>query len=152
LASLRRSITGSSQKAEDGAVIDQLITLRRDIQGLGYEGIANGIGLGGCCCLARLLGHRPLLYAYQGLAVGAVEDIQPSGLARLGQSLARHAVIIQIKQDHRVGRIEVPDVVMNLLEVPAVLTGVDIQRHDGRSKQVIPGAHRAVVVGPGIAG
>ena len=96
--------------------------------------------------------HRPFFNAYQGRAGNAVENVNPTGLAGLGQGLALAALEIHIEQDHRVRRIVVPDIVVHLLEMPTVFAGVSINGYDGRGEQVVAGADGAVVIRAGVAG
>src|SRR5215831_1275121 len=51
--------------------------------------------------LARLLRHRPFLDAEQWLAVRPVEQIDPTGLARLGDTLAWLAIDHGVEQHNR---------------------------------------------------
>src|SRR5438132_11521872 len=102
--------------------------------------------------LPRLLRHRPLLDADQRLAVRAIQDVDPAGPAGLGDALARLAVDHGIEEHDRAGRVVVPDVVVDLLEVPDVLAGLRLQRDHRRAVQVVALAHRAVVIRPAVAG
>ncbi len=102
--------------------------------------------------LALVLRHRLLLDRQQRLAGLAVEQVEPAGLARLGEALALLAVDLDVEQHDRARRVVVPDVVVHLLEVPAVLAGLRVERHDRRGEEVVALAPRAVQVGGGVAG
>src|SRR6267143_1809771 len=102
--------------------------------------------------LPRLLRHRPLLDADQRCAVRAIQDVDPAGPARFGDALAGPAVDHGIEEHDRTGRVVVPDVVMDLLEVPHVLAGLRLQRDHRRAVQVVAFPHRPVVIGPAVAG
>ena len=75
-----------------------------------------------------VLRHGPLLDADEGFARHTVEYVDPPGLAGFGDGLAGFAVDLDVEQHDGIGRVVVPDVVMDLLKMPAVLAGVDIQR------------------------
>ena len=76
------------------------------------------------------------------------QPVRPASASRL----ARLAVDHRIEQHHRACRVIVPDVVVHLLEMPAVCAGLGIDRHDRGAEQVVALAHRAVIVRPAIAG
>src|SRR5437667_297910 len=92
------------------------------------------------------------LGADRRLAVRAIQDVDPAGPAGLGDALARLAVDHGIEEHDRAGRVVVPDVVVDLLEVPDVLAGLRLQRDHRRAEQVVALAHRAVVIRPAVAG
>src|SRR5439155_12233019 len=85
---------------------------------LGYGRVAQGDRLRLGRLLSRLLRHRALFDPDQGLAVRAVQDVHPAGAAGFGDSLARLAVDDGVEDDERARGIVIPDVVMDLLEVP----------------------------------
>src|SRR5262249_13269420 len=94
-----------------------------------------------------------LVDADQGLSVGAIENVDPAGLAGLGDAQAPLAVVDLIEQHDRRGTIEVPQIVMHLLEVPGVFA-LERHRHDRGREQVVAGAVAPHAAGfrPGIAG
>src|SRR5690606_10505304 len=57
-----------------------------------------------------------------------------------------------VEQDDGVGRVVVPDVVVRLLEVPAVFPGRGVDGDDGRGEEVVAGTDGAVELRPGVAG
>ena len=59
-----------------------------------------------------------------GLPGLPIEDVGPAGLADFGDRLARAAADVHVHQDDGIGRVVVPDVVMHLLEVPAIFSGL----------------------------
>ncbi len=86
-----------------------------------------------------------------GWPLRSIEDVDPTGLARLGDRFAFDSAVVEVEQHDRRGRVVVPDVVMHLLVMPAVLSGLRVERDDRRREQVVALADRAVVVGPRIA-
>ncbi|MCY3730412.1 MAG: hypothetical protein OXF98_03655 [Rhodospirillaceae bacterium] len=87
-----------------------------------------------------------------GCARLAVQDVAPAGLAGLRQPAPQLAVDLQIEEHHGARRVEIPDVVVDLLEMPAILARGRIHRDDRRGEQIVAGTDRAVEVRPGIAG
>src|SRR5262249_7605790 len=98
--------------------------------------------------LPRLLGNRALLDADQWLSIGAVEDVDPAGPPGFGDALARHAVDDGVEQHDRACRVIVPNVVMHLLEMPDILAGLGLERHQRRAKGVAALTNRPVITGP----
>src|SRR5690606_6791933 len=82
-----------------------------------------------------------------GLAGGGVHDVEPAGLAGLGDV----APPVQVEQDRRADRGEVPDVVGHGLEVPAQGAGLAVQGDDGGRVQVVAGPHPPVEAGRRVA-
>ena len=81
---------------------------RHRIRTLIDEGIAHRVWLRRRRELARLLFDWLLIDADQRLAVGAIEEVQPAGLAGLVQTLAHLAVVDLIEQHDRAWSVEVP--------------------------------------------
>src|SRR5690606_26976495 len=75
-----------------------------------------------------------------GLAGGGVDDVEPAGLAGLGDVAAP----VQVEQDRRAGGREVPDVVRDVLEVPTQGAGLAVEGDDGAGVQVVAGSDVAV--------
>jgi hypothetical protein len=98
--------------------------------------IAPGKRLGCGGRVARLLLDRSLVDADQRLSVGAIEDVDPACLARLCDALAHPAFVHLFEQDHRARAVEIPQVVMDLLEVPRIFA-LERHRHDRRAEQII---------------
>src|SRR6185437_4583847 len=109
---------------------------------LGAECIADRAGLCRGRCLPRLLLDWLLLDADQRLAVGAIQEIAPAGLAALIDALTRLSVELRVEQHDRTRGIVVPDVVMDFLEMPAVLAGLVVDRHNRRGEQIVSWTHR----------
>jgi hypothetical protein len=102
--------------------------------------------------LVAVLRHLALLDREDRLAVGAVQEVHPTGLAGLHERLHRLAADLRVEQDHRVGAVVVPDVVVDLLEVPAMLAGLGVDRDDRGGEQVVARAQVADVVRRGVPG
>ena len=122
------------------------------MRALWHEGVAYWEGLGQRSLLSRILLDRPLFDADQWLTVGPVEQVGHACLAGMGQSLAHHAVEGDVEEHWRVGVVVVPDLVVDLLEVPAVLAGLGVERHDRGREQVVAAAHATVRVRPRVTG
>src|SRR5215207_2805563 len=119
---------------------------------MGEEGRVAGDRLRLRCRLARELRHRLLLDRQQRLARLPVEEVEPAGLRCLGNPLVLLAVDLDVEEDDRAGRVVVPDVVVHLLEVPAVLTGLRVDRDNRGGEEVVAPPPAAVQVGGGVAG
>src|SRR5258708_34191814 len=102
--------------------------------------------------LANLLRDGFLVDADQRLAGHAVKNITPSGYAYFRDGRAKLAVVFQIKPDHGARRIIIPQVVMHLLKVPAVLARLCLDGKNGHREQVIAFAQAAVEIRRGVAG
>src|SRR2546425_4604328 len=140
---------GFPEDLEDAA---GLLVARHRLGTLRYGRVALRVRLGLRRLLPRLLRHRSLLDADQRLAVRAIQDVDPARPPGFGDALARLAVDHGIEEHDRAGRVVVPDVVVDLLEVPDVLAGLRLQRDHRRAVQVVALAHRAVVIRPAVAG
>src|SRR5262249_23059410 len=79
---------------------------------------------------------RSLVDADQRLSVGAIEDVNPACLARLRDALAHPAFVHLVEQDHRARAIEIPQIVMHLLEVPGIFA-LERHRHNRGAEQII---------------
>src|SRR5262249_40059245 len=93
--------------------------------------LSDRVRLGGGGGLTCSLRTRSLRHSRQRLPVAAIENVTPAGFAALVDTLATG----RVEQDHRAQRTVVPDIVVDLLEVPAILTGFGVQRHDGIGEQ-----------------
>ena len=103
--------------------------------------------------LARLLRHRLLVDADRAACRSCGRGCRPSPSCRPRRCALRSAPpIVDVEQHDGIRRVVVPDVVMHLLEVPAVFAGLRLDRDDRRGVQVVAGANGAVVVGARIAG
>ena len=89
----------------------------------------------------RLLGD-----AVERLAGLAVEQVIPASLAWLAQPVHELAVHRGVEEHDRAGRVVVPDVVVNFLEVPAVRAGLRVDRHDRAGEEVVTGSIGAAEV------
>ena len=149
---LQRDRLVGPERREDLAAVHELEPFGRDLDRMRHERVAARVGLRCGGRLARLLRHGLLVDADERLAGRAVEDVDPTRLARLGDSFARNAVVLQIEQHDGARAVVVPDVVMHLLEVPAVFPGLRLDRDDRCRVQVVALAHGTVVVGARVAG
>ena len=93
-------------------------------------------------------GHRPLLDPVNGLAGDAVQDEHPARLADLREGGNDLAVALDVHQAGRRRQVVVPQLAVDVLEVPRELAGADVDG-DGRVReQVVAGAVAAVEVRP----
>src|SRR5262249_27550260 len=67
-------------------------------------------------------------------------------LVELRQPLAWLTIDRGVEQHHRVGRSVVPEIVMNLLVMPAVLPGPGIEREHRGAEKIVPRTHGAVEI------
>src|SRR6185436_8698997 len=79
-------------------------------------------------------------------------DVGPAGLANFDDRFARTATQVHVHQDDGIDRVVVPDVVMHLLEVPAILARLELDGDHRRGVEIVAGAEGAVIVGRGVAG
>src|SRR5262249_48804123 len=140
---------GLPESLENAA--DLVIAGHRLVDALRHGRVADRVGLRFGGLLPRLLGHRALLDADQRLSIGAVEDVDPAGSPGFGDALARHAVDDGVEQHDRACRVIVPNVVMYLLEMPDILAGLGLERHQRRAEQVVALTHRSVIIRSAIA-
>ena len=99
---------------------------------------------------ARLIHHR--LGEADEAAVLAVVDVDVAGLAGVDDAGNRVAVLVlHVDQDRRAHRVEIPQVVGDVLEVAGVLAGVEIERDQRVRVEVVAGTDRAVEVGRRVA-
>ena len=87
------------------------------------------------------------------LAGGAVVHVDVAGLAAVDHDVDHlAALVLRLGQDRRADRVEVPDVVRDVLEVPLVGAGVEVDRDDRVGVQVVArAARRRTGPGDGIA-
>src|SRR5690606_1635046 len=90
--------------------------------------------------------HRPLLDGPDRLARVALEDVDIALLARLRDDVDLAAVAADGEQLRRLWEIEVPEIVMNRLEVPEPLTGPGIEGENAVAEQIVAVAIRTVEV------
>src|SRR5581483_3134061 len=98
--------------------------------------------------LAGVLRHRLLGDAVERLPRRAVEHVEPAGLRRLRDPL----VPAGVEEHDRARGVVVPDVVMDLLEVPLELPRLQVERDDRGGVEVLAGPLAAVPVRAGVAG
>src|SRR6185312_17446067 len=82
------------------------------------------------------------------------DAIQHKGIAPLidvQQELASLSPNWQVQQHAFIGRIEIPDVVRNLLVIPFQFPGVRIESHNAIRVKIVAGTIRAVEIGRGIS-
>ena len=92
------------------------------------------------------LGHGPLLDAEHGLTRRAIEDEHVGGLADRRERGQRAAVALDVDEHGRVRQVEIPQVVVHGLEVPAIPTRRGIDGDDGIAEQIAAGPVAAPVV------
>ena len=92
------------------------------------------------------LRHRPFLDRPDRLAGDAVEHVQPRRLGADDHHLTVAAVVADGGQLRGGARIEIPQVVVNELEVPQPLPRARLERDDGRPEQIAADAVHAVEV------
>src|SRR5262249_35325986 len=132
IAAGRHQGRGVPRRAEDAFEHPAFERLRT----LWHNRIASGERLGCGRCVAPLLFDRALVATDQGLSVGAIENVDPAGLARLRDALAHPAFVHLLEQNHRARAIEIPQVVVHLLEVPGMFA-FERHRHDRGAEQII---------------
>ncbi len=135
------------KRREDLAAVDEREAFGRDRERLRHERVAARVRLRRRRRLPRLLRHGAFVDADERHAVRAIEDVDPARLARLREAFAQRSVQLEIEQHDGARAVVIPDVVVDLLKVPAVFTGARVERDDRRREQVVAGAHAAVVVG-----
>ena len=91
--------------------------------------------------------HRLLLDAVDRLAGLPVQNVEIAGLGGHPQRRNRAAVGGDVEQRRRRRRVGVPQIVMNRLEMPAIVAGLDIHRDHGVAILVVAGTVAAVVTG-----
>ena len=85
------------------------------------------LGRGVCCRGSCGTGFSSI--PIERLARYPVEDVHPTCLADFGDGLPDSAVNGHIQQDRPDCRVVIPDVVVHLLKVPAIFSGLDLDRH-----------------------
>ena len=88
------------------------------------------------------LRHRPLFDRPQRLAGHAIEDIEEAGLARVRDGVDLPAVVPHGDELRRRDVVEVPEVVMDGLEVPQPLAGLRVEREQAVGEEVLADAGR----------
>jgi len=81
-------------------------------------------------------------------AVPPVEDVVKAALIGVTERRNLLAVALQGEQVYRLGRVIIPNLVVNFLKMPAPLARGRIERHNRRCEQVFAGALRSVFVRP----
>ena len=76
----------------------------------------------------------------------AIEQVDPTRLARLTEAFDRFPVHLHVEQNVRADDVVVPDVVVDLLKVPLAGAGLGIQGDEGLREQVVARALTAVEV------
>ena len=84
-------------------VVGQRVAFRRHLDGIRLEGFAHWNRLGPGRCLTGFLGHGDFFDPNQWLTVDAIEEIDPTGLVKRGNRLARHALNLNVEQHDRRG-------------------------------------------------
>ncbi len=83
------------------------------------------------------LRHRRFLDSEHGLAGLAIQDVHVAGLSGEREDRDSLPVDLHVEESRRGRQIEVPQVVMDRLIMPAPLAGTHIECHDGITEQVI---------------
>src|SRR5262249_22208594 len=100
--------------------------------------------------LPWFLGNWTLFDPDQRFSVGAIENVDPTGAAGLGNPLSRLAIDHRVEQDHRAPCIVVPNVVMDFLEVPHIFASLGLQCATRSTEGIVAFARRAAVIRPAI--
>ena len=82
-----------------------------------------------------------------GLARHAIEHVEPGLLGRDCHDLARSAVDGDVAQERRRRHVEIPERVVNELEMPLALASLQVHAHEAFREQVASRTVSAVVVG-----
>jgi len=146
VARLHDRAIGSKWRENPSLIHERRVAFRSDLHLLRHERITDGEGLRRACLLMLVLGHRTLIHTDQRLARYAVENVNPARLARLRQGLAHAPVDLYIEKHNRAWRIVVPDVMADLLEMPAVLARSRLDGHDRSCKEIVTFTDIAVEV------
>ena len=91
--------------------------------------------------------HRAFLDAEDRLAALAVQDVQIARLGGHAEGRDGAPVLLDVEQHGRRGRVGIPQIMADRLEVPAVLAGLRVDRHHGVAVQV--GALAVAAIGAG---
>ena len=110
------------------------------------ERIANRVRLRRRRILFGDLRHQLFVDADEWRAALPIEQVHPASLASLSETFDGLAIHLHVEQHIRTDDVVVPDVVVDLLEVPLAGAGLGIQRHDGLSEQVVTRARTAIQV------
>ncbi len=102
--------------------------------------------------MPRFLEDGPFLNSQQGLSVDPIQDIDPAGLPCVGSRLAHHSIDLQVKQNHWIGGVIVPEIMVDFLEVPSIFSGRDLDGQDGGGEEVVTGPDAPVEIWTRIAG
>ena len=80
-------------------------------------------------------------------AVAAIVHVDEAGLAAVDDARDHLAVLVaHVDEDRRARGVEVPDIVRDVLVVPLVLAGVEIDRDERIGIEIVAGANRAIQV------
>ena len=113
---------------------------------MGYERVSPWIRLGWRRELPWLLGNRLLIDPEQRLTCDPIEDVYPTRLARLGGRFSDSTVDLHIKENDGIGRIIVPQIMVNLLIVPPVLSRLCFHGQHRNGEKIISSTDPAVEV------
>ncbi len=145
---------GKIDEARDRAVRHRVPVVRARRRGrhqYGFEVVASGRvdhrPAGAQIDVARPVVRRELRGREQ-LARDAVEHVEESVLRRLHDDLARAAIDLQVRENHRLRRGVVPLVAGRFLVMPDVFAGVGIHRDDRCEEQIVAAAGAAIRLHP----
>ena len=83
----------------------------------------------------------------KGCVGDAIENEDEPLLGRLGHGIDDFAIAPDTEQRGGRGKIAIPDVVLDRLEMPEPLAGLCIEREKGVRKKIVPGTVGAVEIG-----
>src|SRR5439155_2513281 len=92
------------------------------------------------------LRHRPLLDRQNRLAADSIEHVQPAFLRWHRHDLARLPADRHVCDDRRRGHVEVPNRVVDELEVPFALTVSEIDARETLGEEVVARSMSTVVI------
>src|SRR5688572_20870571 len=139
------------ERRENAAVVDELEALGLDVDLVRNDLVASRNRLRRRGRLPRLLRHRYLVDGDERLARLAIEDVDVARLADLDDALAQPAVVHGVEQHDGIRRVVVPEIVMHLLEVPAVPARLHLDRDHRDAEEIVAGPHGAVEIGTRVA-
>ena len=93
-----------------------------------------------------------VLAALDEAAIAAIERVEKSIAAEVRDDLARFTVDRHVVEHVNADLVIVPRVVRQVLEIPGELAGIDVERDDGVSVEVVAGTRHRIVVGNRVAG
>src|SRR5207248_2457198 len=139
------------ERGKDPPLVYERQVLRGNVDALRDEGVAARNRLRRRRVLPGLLRNGLLVDPNQRLAVRAIENINPARFVWFACSLPESSVDHDIEQNDRAWPVVIPQVMVDLLEVPFVFSGPGIDGDHRRREQVVAFAYPAVKIRSGIA-